>query len=149
MNIWTRFSDSIFKKCVFVCLTLVLTSCASSVQRPSVEEPVKYDSQPAVVALLSDAQRENESGDFDKAAASLERALSIDPGDAMAWHRLARLRLRQGAVDEAISLANKSSQLAQDTPALRRANWYLIANAYDQKGNPDKATKAREKAFSY
>jgi len=136
-----------FQRIALICLALVLTSCAAPLRLPTEEGPVVYDSQPAVVALLSDAERETNAGDLDRAAAALERALSIDPGDAMAWHQLAKLRLQQGILNEAISLANKSTQLANDTPALQRANWQLIADAYDETGDTVKARQAREKAF--
>ncbi|MDH3692995.1 MAG: tetratricopeptide repeat protein [Gammaproteobacteria bacterium] len=136
-----------FKGFALLCLLLALTSCAAPVRLPTEEGPVVYDSQPAVVALLSDAERETGAGDLDRAAAALERALRIDPGDAMAWHQLAKLRLQQGAINEAISLANKSTQLANDTPALQRANWRLVADAYDEKGDTAKARRARERAF--
>ncbi len=137
-----------FKRFTLALLVLALTSCAAPLRIPTDDGPIVYDSNPAVVALLSDAERETGAGDLDRAAAALERALSIDPGDAMAWHRLAKLRMQQGAINQAISLANKSSQLANDTPALRRANWRLIAEAYDEKGDIAKARQARERSVS-
>lgn len=138
-------------KIVSVGTVLALAGCAAPMRLPQDrdERPVVYDSQPAVVALLTVAERESSAGDLDRAAAALERALSIDPSDAMAWHQLAKLRLQQGSTNQAISLANKSSQLAKDTPALQRANWRLIAEAYDEKGDTAKAKQARERAVSF
>ncbi len=67
---------------------------------------------PAVVALLETAEQQANSGDLEAAAASLERAIRIDPRNPLLWHHLATVRLSQGDAQAAEQLAVKSNSLA-------------------------------------
>ena len=60
------------------------------------------DKQPMVVALLEDAEAKMASGDNNSAAATLERALRMDSKNAMLWHQLGLLRLKQKNWQQAI-----------------------------------------------
>lgn len=100
----------------------------------------------ATVALLADADALEHSGELDRAAAVLERALRIAPDDPLLWHRLASVRLRQGRVDQAEQLARKSNLLASSDPALQARNWQLIADARRSRGDEAGARIAEEKA---
>ncbi len=75
-----------------------------------------------VLALLSQAKEQEKSGNPEKAAAVLERALRIEPKNPQLWYRLALLRLQQGQLDLARSLAAKSSALAQGDEDLQIKN---------------------------
>jgi predicted negative regulator of RcsB-dependent stress response len=88
----------------------------------------------AVVAMLDTAQQEQTGGRLDRAAASLERALRIEPRNAVIWHRLARVRLEQGRYDLVPGLAAKSNTLTADD-SLRAANWRLIGTARTAQGD--------------
>lgn len=79
-----------------------------------------------VLALLSQAKRQEQAGQPERAAAVIERALRIDPKNAELWHRLALLRLQQGQYSLAASLAAKSNALAANNPSLQRKNDTLI-----------------------
>jgi len=79
-----------------------------------------------VVALLDQASKQVESGSPERAAATLERALRIEPKNARLWHRLAIIRYQQGKYSLAESLAAKSSMLAQGDWALKKRNADLI-----------------------
>jgi hypothetical protein len=46
--------------------------------------------------LLDTAEQRASAGHLDSAAATLERALRLEPQNPLLWHRLARLRLQQG-----------------------------------------------------
>lgn len=81
---------------------------------------------PTVLALLDQASRQEHSGSTEKAAATLERALRIEPKNARLWHRLAVLRFQQGQFTLAESLAAKSSMLAQGDWSLKQKNAELI-----------------------
>ncbi len=84
---------------------------------------------PAVLALLSEATQQEASGDPEVAAAKLERALRIEPRNAVLWHHLAAVRLRQGQTQLAVSLAQKSNSFAaRDTELLER-NQLIIEQA--------------------
>lgn len=84
---------------------------------------------PVIVALLEESEASRSSGDLDNAAASLERALRIQPRNARLWHELARVRLEQGEPALAEELVRKSSALAQDDAALIAANQQLMEEA--------------------
>jgi len=79
-----------------------------------------------VLALLDQASKQEQSGSPEKAAATLERALRIEPRNARLWHRLAIIRFAQGKYTLAESLAAKSSTLAQGDWYLKQKNAELI-----------------------
>jgi len=90
----------------------------------------KRPAEPAViVALLEESAASRSSGDLDNAAASLERALRIQPRNPRLWHELARVRLEQGEPALAEELARKSSALAEDNEGLIAANQQLMEEA--------------------
>lgn len=110
------------------------------------EAPVQQPSSPAVLALLDRADQQYAARDLDAAAASLERALRIEPRNPRLWHRLAAVRLDQGKLDQAIQLAAKSNSLAGYDRGLQARNWRLIANARYAKGDTDGARAAEARA---
>jgi Tfp pilus assembly protein PilF len=84
--------------------------------------------------LLEESEASRSSGDLENAAASLERALRIQPRNARLWHELARVRLEQGEPALAEELARKSSALAQDNAGLIAANQQLMEQARKRQG---------------
>ncbi|MBK5930008.1 hypothetical protein CCR82_05575 [Halochromatium salexigens] len=101
---------------------------------------------PAVAALAKRAEQQRQSGDAGGAAATLERALRIQPQEAYLWNRLARVRLEQGMSESASKLATRSNTLTGDQPALKRNNWEIIATARRQAGDLQGALEAERKA---
>ncbi|MDH3315594.1 MAG: tetratricopeptide repeat protein [Gammaproteobacteria bacterium] len=101
---------------------------------------------PAVVALLNDANLAMQNGRNDRAAASLERALGIEPRNAWLWHRLASTRFQQGDLSQAAALAAKSNSFASPDRKLQAANWRIIADVHRRQGEVDAARSAEEKA---
>jgi tetratricopeptide (TPR) repeat protein len=81
---------------------------------------------PAVVALLDEAAVYASQGDGDQAAATIERALRIEPRNPWLWHRLAVIRMQQGRYSEAIDLATRSSSLANGDARLLEGNQQVI-----------------------
>lgn len=104
--------------------------------------------EPAVVALLDKAQRQESAGELPSAAASLERALRIDPQNAWTWYRLGVVRFRQGRLTQAEQFARKSDALAGTDAEVRARSWRLIALIRDRQGDPAGAGAARNKANS-
>lgn len=100
----------------------------------------------AVVALLDSAATHVNSGDLDKAAASLERALRIEPRNAGIWHDLAQVRLHQGQYQQAESLASKSNSLAGSDRSLQARNWRVIGSARRSAGDSAGADAADAQA---
>ena len=101
---------------------------------------------PAVDALSQRAEQQRQSGDHSGAAATLERALRIQPQEPFLWNRLARVRLEQGQVDSAGSLAARSNALAGDEANLKQNNWDIIAVSRRRAGDVQGALEAERKA---
>lgn len=103
-------------------------------------------SGPAVVALLERSDKESDAGKLDQAAASLERALNIEPRNPHLYRRLALLRLQQGQSEQAENLAMKSSSLAGKDATLQARNWRLIAEARRLRKDDYGAAEAERRA---
>lgn len=84
---------------------------------------------PAASALLESAAQNLHAGQLDQAAATLERALRIEPRNPAILHYLGQTRLQQGQYQQAESLAAKSNTLAGRDLGLRERNAWLIAEA--------------------
>ena len=100
----------------------------------------------AVVALLGQADRYRSSGDSSNEAATVERALRIEPGNARLWSRLSAIRLEQGRPQQTEQLALKSNALAKGDQRLQATNWRLIARARWALNDSDGARRAERKA---
>ncbi|MGH8476238.1 MAG: tetratricopeptide repeat protein [Methylococcales bacterium] len=97
---------------------------------------------PAVIALLDAAETERQSGQLDAAAATLERAIRIQPRSARLWHQMALVRLEQEKPRLALDLARKSDTLASGDPALKRKNARIIEEAKRLLGDLEGAVEA-------
>jgi len=107
-------------------LVLVIAACAGPQPREAASEP---QAGRAVTTLLARADSRAQAGEWEQAAALLERALRIEPRNPWLWHHLATVRLRQGRYAQAASLANKSSSLAPDNATLQEKNRRLVEEA--------------------
>jgi tetratricopeptide (TPR) repeat protein len=101
---------------------------------------------PAVLALLQEADASSASGRLDNAAATLERAIRIQPRNALLWQKLAEVRLQQHQPGLAEDLAKKSNIYAKDNKVLLSKNWSIIANARREKGDVQGSGEAEAKA---
>ena len=100
----------------------------------------------AALALLAKARDAANQGQLSVAEAQLERALRIEPQNAVLWHYMAKLRLHQGQLSQAAGLAAKSNSLDQDNRELQADNWRIIAHARYQKGDKAGAQAAQLRA---
>ena len=78
---------------------------------------------------MESARTDAAAGKLPSAAASLERALRIEPRNPRLWHELAKVRLRQGDTAQAANLAARSNSFAGGDSALRAANQSIIEQA--------------------
>lgn len=101
---------------------------------------------PAVVALLEQAETASTAGDHQRAAALLERALRIEPTNAVLWHNLAVVRYREANYSQAESMAMRSNRYAAGKHQLLTRNWQLIAVSRELSGNTQGAEEARKQA---
>jgi len=97
----------------------------------------------ASTLLIETASRQYAQGQLDQAAATLERALQIQPNNPATLHYLGVLRLQQGQYDQAQVLAARSNLRVGRNVALRNRNQQLIqaANEARTSGTPPNAVK--------
>ncbi len=100
----------------------------------------------AIASLLDGARADTAAGRLANAAASLERALRIEPRNPRLWQELARVRLKQGDYAQAEGTAARSNSWAGGDSGLRAENWRLIAQAREARGNTEGARSALEAA---
>jgi hypothetical protein len=100
----------------------------------------------AASSLAAQAEKQRERGDYVGAAATLERAIRIQPREAYLWNRLARVRLDQNNYDQAGSLAQKSNTLSKDQDQIKQDNWGMIAATRRAAGDQSGAEEAEAKA---
>ena len=105
--------------------------------------------QPAVIALLSEADRNRVAGDLDSAVVATERALRIDSRNPTLTYKLAQLRVKQNKPQLAEELAGKSALLAGSDLDLKRKSWLLIAEARRMQQDYQGAKEAKAKSESF
>ena len=134
-------------------LAVVIGGCALVQQPAPVSAPAPAPAPPAartesaaIAGLLDDARADAEAGRLTNAAASLERALRIEPRNPRLWQELARVRLKQGEYAQAESTAARSNSWAGEDSSLRAENWRLIARAREARGDAAGARAALEAA---
>ena len=106
-------------------------------------------SSPAVVALVSEADRNYKAGNLESAVVTIERALRIEPRNAKLVYKLAALRLKQNKPHLAEDLAKKAALLATGDLVIKKQSWLLIAEARRIYGDNYGANEARKKASQY
>jgi Flp pilus assembly protein TadD len=135
-------------------ITLALAACASrepapvegapppAVSAPPVEQPAPVTppssastarESVAIAGLMESARSDATSGRLPEAAATLERALRIEPRNPRLWQELARVRLQQGDFPQAESLAQRSNSWAGSDSGLRAENARIIEQARAQR----------------
>jgi len=108
--------------------------------------PAARSENVAVAGLMESARTDAAAGKLSTAAASIERALRIEPRNPRLWQELARVRLQQTQFTQAENMAARSNSYAGSDNALRAENWRLIAQAREARGDPDGAREARDSA---
>ncbi|MHC6223972.1 tetratricopeptide repeat protein [Pseudomonas sp. X10] len=99
-----------------------------------------------VLALLTTAQQQQGSGDYNGASSSLERAQRIAPREPQVLYRLAQVRLAQGDAAQSEQLARRALTYANGRPDLQAGLWNIIAQAREKQGDSAGAALARQKA---
>lgn len=138
-----------------ISLVIFLAGCAtapgpSSTPTPApMPEPAAKPSPSenvAVAGLIQNARADVAAGRLTNAAATIERALRIEPRNPRLWRELALVRLKQGEYVQAESVAARSNSWAGNDNTLRAENWRLIAQAREARGDADGARTALETA---
>jgi predicted Zn-dependent protease len=119
-----------------VIFLVVLGGCASvpgpeqpaPVEEPAATTTAKPENN-AVAGLMDTARADVAANRLGSAAATLERALRIEPRNPRLWHELARVRLRQGDYAQAEGTAARSNAWSGADSELRAANQRIIEEA--------------------
>jgi Tfp pilus assembly protein PilF len=109
-------------------------------------KPAPPSENVAVAGLMQNARNDVAAGRLSNAAATIERALRIEPRNPRLWRELALVRLKQGEYVQAESVAARSNSWAGNDNTLRAENWRLIAQAREARGDADGARAALETA---
>jgi len=137
----------------FLLAVIAIMGGCATVQPPApVSEPVPppapapSTTNAAVASLVTSARADAAAGRLVQAAASLERALRIEPRNPHLWQELARVRMKQGDYAQVESVAARSNSWAGGDNRLRAENWRLIAQAREARGDAAGARAALEAA---
>lgn len=101
---------------------------------------------PASRALVGQAQAQLASGNFAVAASSIERALRIEPGNALLWIELGKVRQAEGNYVQAENMGRKAVAMATNAPRAQAAAWQLIAESLRARGRNSEAREAQARA---
>ena len=109
---------------------LLIWAACTALAAGASERSVRPES-PAVRALVESASRDLAAGQTEQAAATLERAQRIEPGNPVIVHYLGQVRLRQGNFQQAEALAAKSDVLSGGDRTLHERNVWLTNAAQE------------------
>ncbi|MDD3519350.1 MAG: tetratricopeptide repeat protein [Chromatiales bacterium] len=112
----------------------------------TIPEPQSGTPPNPVAELIAEADRLAGSGRMGDAAAVLERALRIEPGNPAILQRLAVVRMRQQRYDQAEALAMRSNALSANDHAVLARNWRIISEARRLRGDARGAQQAMDQA---
>jgi tetratricopeptide (TPR) repeat protein len=140
------------RRLIAAVLVSLLAACASTPRPEPGPPPTPFPTlpphpeTPAVASLIDNARLDSQAGRYGNAAASLERALRIEPRNPRLWQELSRVRYSQREFAQAESCAQRSNSWAGGDNALRFENWQLIAQAREARGDSAGAKAAVDAA---
>lgn len=121
---------------------------------PPIEEPTPLP--PPVVrepalgaasrALVSQAQQQAAAQNFAMAAATIERALRIEPDNPLLWIELGKVRQAEGNYQQAENMGRKAASMAVNAPKTQAAAWELVAESLRAQGKNVQAQEAQARA---
>jgi predicted Zn-dependent protease len=115
-------------------------------EKPPGPAPRQFHLGTASAALVAQAHTQAAGGDYGRAAATLERALRIEPDNPLLWTELGRVRLGESNPAQAVSVGQKALSLATGDPAAQASAWHLIADSLKAQGRNGEAAEAERRA---
>ena len=115
-------------------------------EKPPGPPPRQFHLGSASSALVAQAHTQEAGGDFGQAAATLERALRIEPDNPLVWIELGRVRLGENNPAQAVSVGHKALALATGDSAAQASAWHLIADSLKAQGKNGEAAEAERHA---
>jgi len=100
----------------------------------------------ATRSLVAQAQSQAAAGNFPVAAASVERALRIEPSNPLLWIELGKVRQAEGNFAQAESMGRKALSLAVGDARAQASAWRLIAESLRSRGRVQQAQEAQAAA---
>jgi tetratricopeptide (TPR) repeat protein len=113
---------------------------------PTAPPQRQFSLGPAATALVAEAHAQEQSRNFGLAAQTLERALSIEPGNPLVWIELGRENILAGNAAQAYGMGRKALYLASGDPHTQARAWQLIAASLREQGRASEAYAAEERA---
>jgi tetratricopeptide (TPR) repeat protein len=117
-----------------------------AVPEPPRPPPKQFKLSPATAALVAQAHKQETGGDYAPAAATLERALRIEPENPLLWIELGQIRLSEGNAAQADSMGHKALALATGDTQAQASAWRLIADSLRARQRNQEAADADKKA---
>jgi Tfp pilus assembly protein PilF len=115
-------------------------------EQPSRPPQKQFRLGPAATALITQAHTQANGGNYALAAATIERALRIEPDNPLLWIELGQVRMGEGNAAQADGLGRKALALATGDPQAQASAWRLIAEALRVRGRNQEAAEADRRA---
>lgn len=106
-------------------------------------------SSPSVIALLGNAEQQQQTGDYPSAINTLQRAQRIAPQDPTVYYQLAQTHRALETYTLAEHVALKGVSVAAGQAVILKKLWQLIADIRMQSGDSAGANKAKAQATKY
>ena len=116
------------------------------VPEPPRPPPKQFKLGPATAALVSQAHKQETGGNYAPAAATIERALRIEPENPLLWVELGQIRLNEGNAPQADGMGHKALALATGDAQAQASAWRLIADSLRARQRNQEAAEADKKA---
>ena len=117
-----------------------------AVPEPPRPPPKQFKLSPATAALVAQAHKQETGGNYAPAAATIERALRIEPENPLLWIELGQIRLSEGNAAQADGMGHKALALATGDVQAQASAWRLIADSLRARQRNQEAADADKKA---
>jgi tetratricopeptide (TPR) repeat protein len=105
-----------------------------------------YSLNAASRALVNQAEAQRKTRNFVQAAATVERALRIEPNNPLLWLEYGELRMDEGNYAQAENMGRKAVASASGDPRAQAAAWRLIADSLKARNKTSEAQQAYARA---
>jgi len=117
-----------------------------AVPEPPRPPPKQFKLGPATASLVAQAHKQETGGNYEPAAATIERALRIEPENPLLWIELGQIRLSEGNAAQADGMGRKALALATGDVQAQSSAWRLIADSLRARQRNQEAADADKKA---
>jgi predicted Zn-dependent protease len=115
-------------------------------EQPPRPPPKQFKLGPAATALVAQAHTQARGGNYAPAAATIERALRIEPENPLLWIELGQIRLSEGNAAQADGMGHKALALATGDPQAEASAWRLVADSLRARQRNQEAADADRRA---